>query len=263
MITVQTIIDRLEAPVGRLEPTVDRLIAGSPNKAVHKVAVTFSSSYACIREAALRGADLLITHEPTFYSHYDEIEETDWSSGDEVYVRKRQLIEQSGMAIYRFHDYWHRYRPDGILSGLLEVMEWTEYAREDALYALDVPETTVLGIAEEMKRKLGISSIQLIGNPEQKVSTLCLSPGFEGGKRQMGKLITHHADLLIVGETHSWETDEYVMDAVEMGLPKSMLILGHLQSEEAGMGKLVRLLQDHFPELDVQLIPGRSPYVWL
>lgn len=260
MITIQMIMDKLTEPVGMLSHTTDRLIIGNPAREVRRVAVTFSSSYASIRAAVDGGADLLITHEPTFYLHMDEM---DWLRGDAVFEQKLRLIEESGLAIYRFHDYWHRYRPDGILSGLLHTMGWEDYAREQAPYVLDLPVTTAGQLALEIKAALGLSALQLIGNPNQPVSVVSLSPGMEGGRRQMEKLLRHDADLLIVGETHSWETDEYVQDALAIGVGKAMLLLGHMASEEPGMRNLVVLLAALFPELDSFFIPGRLSAVWV
>ncbi|MGG1555773.1 Nif3-like dinuclear metal center hexameric protein [Paenibacillus ferrarius] len=260
MITVQMIMDKLTEPVDTLSYTTDRLIAGRADRQVRRVAVTFSSSYASIRAAVDGGADLLITHEPTFYSHMDE---RDWLRGDAVFEEKLRFIEASGIAIYRFHDYWHRYLPDGILSGLLHTLGWEDYAREQASYVLDLPMTTAGELALEVKAALGLSALQLVGDPNQPVSVVGLSPGMEGGRRQMEKLMRYDADLLIVGETLSWETDEYVQDALAMGVGKAMLILGHMASEEPGMRNLVVLLASLFPELNSFFIPGRPSAVWV
>ncbi|MGG1514093.1 Nif3-like dinuclear metal center hexameric protein [Paenibacillus oryzisoli] len=260
MITVQTIIDKLTEPVGVLKETTDRLIAGGSAREVRRVAVTFNSSYASIRSAVDGGADLLITHEPTFYSHLDE---TDWLQGEAIYEQKRKLIEESGLAIYRFHDYWHRYQPDGILSGLLAAMRWETCARAQTPFVVDVLKTTVRQLADDVKRRLGLPSIQLIGNPEQAVSVVCLSPGMEGGRRQIAKLMRDGVDLLIAGETLSWETEAYVQDALDVGALKAMLVLGHMSSEEPGMRAVVDLLRALFPELEAFFVPGTSGAVWL
>jgi putative NIF3 family GTP cyclohydrolase 1 type 2 len=260
MTNVQMIIDKLIEPVGTLTNTTDRLIAGDPDKRVSRVAVTFSSSYEVIQLAVECKADLLITHEPTFYLHQDE---TDWLADDEVFEKKRQLISESGITIYRFHDYWHRYQPDGILSGLLATMGWDIHARAHEPYVLDMPRATVRQIADELKLKLGVSELQLFGNPDQEISVLSLSPGMEGGKKQIEKLMRSEVDLLIVGETHSWETNDYVQDALTMGIAKSMIILGHMPSEEAGMRKVVDLVKDLFPDLDAFFIPGTSKSTWI
>lgn len=260
MVTVQMIIDKLVEPVGEFQQTTDRLIVGNPDQKVSRVGVTFSTSYESIREAARLNVDLLITHEPTFYSHSDE---TEWLIGDEVFETKQQLIQESGMAIYRFHDYWHRYQPDGILRGFINTMGWDLYARAEHPYVIDIPPATVSDVASELKLKLGVSGVQLIGNPNQPVSVLALSPGFQGGKRQITKLMKHKADLLIVGETHTWETNEYVQDAVAMGFSKAMLVIGHMASEEAGMKQVLPLLESFFPELEVNFIPGNPHTTWI
>ncbi|MBW7458401.1 transcriptional regulator, partial [Paenibacillus sepulcri] len=58
-------------------------------------------------------------------------------------------------------------------------------------------------------------------------------------------------DLLIVGETNEWETNEYVRDAADMGLAKALIITGHQKSEEAGMLTVVEMLREAFPELQI------------
>jgi hypothetical protein len=62
------------------------------------------------------GANLIIAHEPVFYSHLDQ---TDWLRRDTVYNAKRRLLDEHHIVVWRFHDYWHMHQPDGILTGVL------------------------------------------------------------------------------------------------------------------------------------------------
>ncbi|MDF2725587.1 MAG: hypothetical protein K0Q59_5264, partial [Paenibacillus sp.] len=61
-------------------------------------------------------------------------------------------------------------------------------------------------------------------------------------------------DLLIVGETNEWETNEYVRDAADMGFAKALIITGHQKSEEAGMITVLEMLREAFPDLQVDFI---------
>jgi len=256
-ITVQRIIDKLIEPAGPLEDgeTVDTLKAGRPDAGVRKVAVAMTATYAIIQAAAEAGVDLLVVHEPTYYNHTDD---TAWLAGDRVFEAKRKLIEDSGIAIFRFHDYMHACTPDPIVRGVLRQMGWLEYAEPDNPSMLSLPPSTIGAIASELKRKLGIGTVRLVGDASTVVSRVCFFPGAPGGKWQIGAWGENAFELLIAGETNEWETNEYVRDAVAMGERKAMLVIGHHESEEAGMREVVGYLQASFPELAVEFLAGPS-----
>ena len=93
------------------EHTCDRLISGSWEMEVTRIATTFMATVDVIRRAAEAGANLIITHEPTWFTGMDG---TDWLAEDEVYLAKKALIEQHNIAIWRFHDHMHMAAEDGI-----------------------------------------------------------------------------------------------------------------------------------------------------
>lgn len=45
-------------------------------------------------------------------------------------------------------------------------------------------------------------------------------------------------DVLVGGETREWEANEYVRDSAAVGQPQGLVMLGHRNSEEAGMAYL-------------------------
>ncbi|CAN7609197.1 Nif3-like dinuclear metal center hexameric protein [Paenibacillus sp. LjRoot56] len=251
MITVQMILDRLIEPVGQLEKTVDTLKSGRLDTEVQKVAVVFMTTYAAIKQAVEAGVDLIITHEPTYYNHMDEGE---WLSGNPVYEKKRALIEESGIAIFRLHDYVHSYKPDGILVGMLKQLEWESYASPENMRLLTLPLDevhTVRTLVAHLKSKLGIENMLVAGNPDLPVKRMGLMPGASGGRSHIKFLGSQDIDVLIVGETSEWETNEYVRDAADMGMAKALIVTGHQKSEEAGMQTVVEMLREAFPEVQV------------
>ncbi|WP_152392813.1 Nif3-like dinuclear metal center hexameric protein [Paenibacillus guangzhouensis] len=254
IITVQTVLDRLIEPVGQLEPTVDTLKSGRLNAEVRKVAVVFMATYAVIKQAVESGVDLIITHEPTYYNHMDEVE---WLEGDPVYEKKRMLIEESGISIFRLHDYVHRYQPDGILVGMLKMLEWEAYTNIEEMNLLTLPtdeQHTVRTIVTHLKNIFKVDSMLVVGDPEMPVRRFGLMPGASGGRSHIQYLESRNIDLLIVGETNEWETNEYVRDATDMGLSKALIIMGHQNSEEAGMLTVVEMVREALPDLQVDFI---------
>ncbi|MCD1259355.1 Nif3-like dinuclear metal center hexameric protein [Paenibacillus athensensis] len=261
-VTVQEIVNRLLNPVNDTEPvenTVDTLKYGNPDAPVTKIAVTFTATYEVLKMAVDAGAQLLVTHEPTYFNHRDE---TDWLQGDPVYEGKKKLIEDSGLAVFRFHDYVHdRYEPDGIGHGMLQALDWSAWAdpAHPRLVVLEKP-TAVKDVAAHIKSKLDIDSLRLIGSPELEVRRISLFPGAPGGERQIQEFRDYDIELMVAGETHEWETNEYVRDAVALGLDKALLIIGHQKSEEAGMQYAVDLLRRLFPSVETVFLPGQVAF---
>ncbi len=74
-LTASTILNHFlsVAPWVDPEQTVDRIIVGDPEREVSRVLVTWMSTFDAVRAAAERGCQLIVTHEPTFWAHRDEL----------------------------------------------------------------------------------------------------------------------------------------------------------------------------------------------
>jgi putative NIF3 family GTP cyclohydrolase 1 type 2 len=253
MQTAQQVIDAINAriPGTPFPDTVDTVKAGDPATPVTGIVTTFLATRAVLERAVELGANLVIAHEPTFYSHLDQIE---WLDGDPVYQSKQDFLDEHGLVVWRFHDGWHAHRPDGIVTGVLEALGWT--AGEHPLVHLEG--MRVADIAEHVRERLGAHAVRIVGDPEQRVDTLGLVVGMPGGLTQIEGL--RHCDALLLGEVHEWETTEYVRDAIAAGIPKAIIVAGHEPTEEAGMGYLARWLADVVPGIPVTHVPSGDPF---
>ncbi len=254
VIIVQDVLDQLMAPVEKFPNTVDTLKYGDPNMEVKGIAISFMPTYRVIQQVVSAGANLLITHEGLFYSHTDN---TEILKNDSVYQKKVRLIEESGIAIYRFHDYWHRYRPDGITIGLVRALEWERYVSEyqRTVAILNIPEMTVREIAEYVKRRLGIPFVRVSGDVSARCIRIGVLVGYRGGGALSIPLFEKgNLDLIIYGEGPEWETPEYVRDAVYQGKQKALIVLGHAESEEPGMAYLSEWLKTIFTSIPIYFI---------
>ncbi|NIK77114.1 putative NIF3 family GTP cyclohydrolase 1 type 2 [Paenibacillus castaneae] len=260
MILIKDVLNTLMEPVSRLEHTVDGLESGDPESEVSGMITTFMATQDVIEQAIRAGANLIIAHEGTFYSHQDK---KGLEREDSVYQEKQKLIEQSGIAIYRFHDYLHRYEPDGIMTGLIKELEWELLVTENQPTAsiLTIPTMTVNDIAEHVKQRLGISYVRVIGERSMPCSRIGLLAGYRGGGVTSIPLFEEqNVDMVLYGEGPEWETPEYVRDAVHQGRKKALMVLGHAQSEEPGMKHVANTLQAHFPSIPVQFISGKHGF---
>lgn len=257
--TVQEIIDLIvnEIPGGKLSQTVDTLKSGQPDQAVSGIVSTMFATVDVINTAIELKANFIIAHEPTFYNHLDD---TAWLENDKVYDFKRKLLDDNAIAVWRFHDYWHRHDPDGIRMGVLEDLEWGQYYDPGNPAIITLPPTPLKDIVRHVKDNLHIFQVRIIGDVTEKCSRVALMPGASGGRSHITLLERENPDLLICGEVAEWETAEYIRDARAIGLNRSLMVLGHAQSEEPGMQWLVKWLQPRVGGIKVTHVPSNNPF---
>lgn len=273
--TVKEVINGIIKKTG-VEPlaqdkTCDLLITGSYDMEVTKIVTTFMATVEVIRQAIEIGANLIITHEPTWFTGIDN---TDWLENDPVYHKKKELIDQHNIAIWRFHDHMHIGDEDGIYRGFDKEIGWAEYkiSNPDALNhfgsCYEIPETSLEELCSFFKDKLNMKVVQIVGNPNMKVRRVSVLVG--GGSLGLGReelpmilMNENNLDLLICGEITEWTTVAYVRDATELGLNKGMLVLGHERSEEPGMKHLVSWLKDVTPDIETIFIDSKEPFGYL
>ena len=256
--TIQDAIDTIvtAAAVAPLANTVDTVKTGDPTRPLTGIVTTFMATGAVISRAAELGANLIITHEPTFYTHLDE---TEWLHADAVYQAKRRLIDTHGIAIWRFHDYWHRRRPDGILTGVIGRLGWERGVAVDHPHVATIAPLSLADLARQIKTRLGVAAVRVTGPDALVCRRVGLLVGAPGGRRQMATLQRDDVDAIICGEINEWETCEYVRDAVFLGRPKGLVVVGHANSEEDGMAYLATWLRPHLPGVPLTHVPAGDP----
>jgi putative NIF3 family GTP cyclohydrolase 1 type 2 len=253
--TVGEIMDLFikEVPGGVLTNTVDTLKAGNTDIQVTGIVTTMFATIEVIRKAIDLGANFIIAHEPTFYNHTDD---TSWLQNDDVYQYKTNLLKQHNMAIWRNHDYIHSLVPDGVTMGVLDQLQWKKYADHEIPNIITLPATTLKDLIGHLKEKLSIEKVRYIGDPAQSCSHLLLMPGAAGGRRQIESIGKVKPDVLICGEISEWETAEYVRDARAKGDKISLVLLGHIASEEPGSEFMLNWLKEKVPSVKSTHIPS-------
>ena len=258
--TAREVVAAIQQHVGIpwMAQTVDTFKAGNPDTPVTGIAVTMMATLDVLQRAAANGQNLVITHEPTFYSHQDMPEGMDES--DPVWAEKRAFIDKHGLVVWRFHDHWHRMKPDGILAGMVHALGWEKYQNAANPYLFTLPEITVEKLAADVGKRLDTPVLRVVGNPEMKVTKIALSPGAAGFVRETHALEMDNVEVLLVGETREWETVEYAADAVTEGRRKALIVIGHVPSEQAGMEECVRWLKTFVKDVPVEFVPTKQPF---
>lgn len=283
VMTIAQVIDRILTEVSALPypQTMDTVKAGDPSQPVTGIVTTFLPTWNVISRTAALDANLIITHEATFYS---DREGGDWLQGDPVYTAKAKLIEQNKIVIWRFHDFWHLYRPDGIFTGMLKALGWEAYhlqedpwvvsergrqvlqslgleilADPQRSYVCHIPPVSLIELAHMLKVRLGIQAVKVAGPDDMVCSRVWFLPGSPPSTMEIGALGREDIDVVIVGEVNEWETPEYVRDAQSTGHFRGLIVLGHANSEEAGMKWLAEWMRPLFPEIAITHIPAGDP----
>src|SRR5258708_12640412 len=113
VLTAGHAIERIKSNVGipwRAQ-TVDNIIAGSAETPVKGIATTMMATLDVVQRAAAAGRNMVITHEPTFYSHQDK---TDTLKDDATYQFKLDFLAKREMVVFPFHNHCHPPRPHAL-----------------------------------------------------------------------------------------------------------------------------------------------------
>lgn len=287
---VKQIIDGIINKFGgvKFEQTCDQLMSGSFDTEVTGVVTTFMATVEVINEAIDCGANFIITHEPTYYTGLDQ---TEWLKGDPIYEEKKKILEEHGIAIWRFHDHMHAAPTDLIYDGLLKELGWEDYVIKgiqsshcqeikkmpfkgleevfkENPHCYEIPEISLKELAENFKKKLGIDAIQIVGSPNTKCRRVGIlvggvSLGIGGEEIPMVLMKEQNLDVIVCGDIIEWTLCPYIRDATSLGMNKAMLVLGHERSEEPGMKYMAEWLAPMLKDTPVQFVDTKEPFKYL
>jgi putative NIF3 family GTP cyclohydrolase 1 type 2 len=242
------------------EKTVDRVIYGDPDAEVKGIAVSWMPYEETIRRAADLGANVLVTHEPTFYVHYDldddfgELPEFGRAHLD----KKKKLIEDVGVTIIRCHDVWDAIPEIGIPFAWGRFLGFEKIVNKERFYNIyQVPEITAGEFAKDVAAKtklLGQPVVGFYGDPEKKITKVGVGTGCGSSPFKLYEL---GAELSISVDdiVRAWIAGGWAMDT---GRP--LVVVNHCVSEEPGMVTLAEHLQGRFKDIKVSHIRQGCSY---
>ena len=252
--TVGQIMDLFvkEVPGAPFSETVDTLKAGNRDIKVTGIVTTMFATVDVIRKAISLNANFIIAHEPTFYNHLDN---TQWLSNDPVYQYKAGLLKQHNIAVWRNHDYIHRLTADGVREGVVKLLGWEKFQGSNPrIFEMDP--ISLRALVADVKKKLGIPTIRYIGALSDSCKKVLLMPGASGGQNQIAAIGREKPDVVLCGEISEWETAEYVRDARSKGDKLSLIVLGHVASEEPGSKFLADWLKENVKGVPTTHVPA-------
>jgi putative NIF3 family GTP cyclohydrolase 1 type 2 len=252
-----------EAPPHTPEDEVDGIMAGDPEAEIRGVAVTWLPNQAVLEQAAAKGLNMVIAHEPVFYHH-------PWfyPYGDDRHVpaedlpqklatpqaqAKTRLIEAHDMVVYRFHDGWDQYPEHGMGYALARRLGW-EGRQIAPDYIYGVPPAPLHALAADIAAKLGKPSLRYTGDPELEVTRISLDWGSIGAIGVIERALRHDCQAALIGEVVEWRDLEFARDA---GM--AIITGGHCATETPGMQAFGDWLKGRMPDLRVEYIDTIDP----
>ncbi len=238
--------------------TVDVLKEGDPQTPVTGIITCMFATMEVLKQAVDKNCNLVIAHEPLYYNHLDE---TSTLQNDPVYLEKKQYITDHKLVVWRFHDYIHSMRPDGIEMGMIDKLGWKDHLVKGTSNQFSFPEITLNDLLKNLKTTFPKNAFYVIGNPDMKLINVHLAEGAPGSARHIKLLEDKNVDVLIAGESPQWETYEYIRDAVSQGKKKAVIFLGHINSEEYGMNYCATWIKGFIRDVPVNFIEC-NPSFW-
>jgi putative NIF3 family GTP cyclohydrolase 1 type 2 len=236
--------------------TVDTFKSGGPEMPVKGIAVGWMSYFDALRQAVSRDCNLFVTHEPTYYNHYDTDESV---FSFEIARRKKAFIEDNGLTIIRCHDVWDRVPGVGIPDAWGQYLGWTKVVREQTFYRVyELPPTAAGELAKQVAGKvapLGQSGVQLIGPADKTVRTVAIGTGAITSLRTM--MTDLKADIALCTDDGFTYWSDGAM-ALDMGYP--VIVVNHPCAEEIGMVQLAKHLREKYPAVPVHHIAQKCMF---
>ena len=254
------------------EPSVDRIIVGSPDTEIEGIGTCWLPYLPTCKEVVTRGLNVLVAHEPTFYTHWDlEAQTGDYldapEAGRRAYLaaveEKRAWLEHPNLVIIRSHDVPDALPGWGIPFAFGRALGFTNddiVRSKPYCNVYEVEERPAREVARRLAEKfryLNQPGVAFYGDPERPVKSVGLGTGYLSDPM---KFMDLKPDLFIAVDDclQTWTQAAYHTDT---GHP--LVVVHHGAAEGAGMCELSQHLEQAFPTLRVEHFPQGCGYTWI
>lgn len=229
---------------GRIDEnfTRDKILYGDPNKECTGIVTTIYASVDVIKEAARRGANLIISHEACFWNHGDH---TDWLQDNRTFIDKKALLDETGIVVWRDHDYihsgvqWNGEWVDGIFYGLATELDWLDYVIQDKKTprCFQIPKTPTQDVIQYLMEKMDLNGMKCMGNLDGYTERIYIPMHIIGqaDNSELAFIEENKIDTLLCMEITDFTVAIYMRDGAQLGYDKAVLVPGHFNTEEPGM----------------------------
>ncbi len=217
----------------------DKIVLGDGEKVVKKVAVCMVITPEVFYDIKEWGADIIVTHEPTFLHNNDVCDFP-------FYLEKKKMIEESGIVVCRWHDAAHFGAVDLVHKTFVDRIGLEGQFDGKFLFELKNP-LSPLEIAKQIREMFNIKQPRIVGQRDGDVQKIGLCLGARGDQAYFD-MLSNDIDLIVTGELCEWHNAEPVRDMAQMGMQKSLIILGHASSEKDSMDDFTNYINSAFKD---------------
>jgi putative NIF3 family GTP cyclohydrolase 1 type 2 len=271
-ITVQDVNSYLRSIIEVREPSVDRIIIGNPDRSVKKIGTAWMPYWEILKKAYAEGINLMVVHEPTFYTHWDlQADKWDYydapSPAKENYFKlrdeKKAWIEEHDMAIIRCHDVLDKVPGWGIPFAFGQALgfENADIIRSKTYYNIyQIERKPAIEVANQIAARLKMMNqpgVAFYGDEQYPVGSVGLGTGCISDPLDYAEL---DPDLYIAidDSVQTWTQTTYARDS-----GKPLVVVNHGTSEEAGTRSLNAHLKKIFPDIEMIHYPDGCTYQWI
>jgi putative NIF3 family GTP cyclohydrolase 1 type 2 len=254
------------------EPSTDRIIVGDPETEVAAIGTCWMPYWETCRQAVRDGVNLLVVHEPTFYTHWDLDEKSPdlfgaSPAGRKAYLealeKKKSWILANKLVVFRCHDVLDKVGGWGIPFAFGEALGFraADIVRSQTYYNVyRVEPRPAVEVARAIARKLaGLNQpgVAFYGDKDRIVGTVGVGTGCYCDPIEFMGL---RPDLFIALDDviRTWSQTVYARDT---GHP--LVVVNHGTSEEAGVRVLAEHLRKTYPGRKVIHYPEGCGYDWV
>jgi putative NIF3 family GTP cyclohydrolase 1 type 2 len=271
-LTPKDVAAHLRSIVAVDEPSVDRIVVGDPSTPVTGIGTCWLPYWETCRQAVRDGVNLLVVHEPTFYTHWDLDERSPdlfgaSPAGRRAYLEaveeKKRWILDNGLVVIRCHDVLDKVGGWGIpfAFGLHLGFGDGDIVRSRPYYNVyRVAPRPAAEVARSIAAKLaafGQPGVAFYGDRRRVVGSVGVGTGCFCDPIEFMDL---RPDLFIALDdiVRTWTQTVFARDT---GYP--LVVVNHGTSEEAGVRLLAEHLKATYPGRKIVHYPQGCGYEWV
>lgn len=232
-------------------------VYGDPETQVTGLACLWNIHTQSLSLCVEQNVNMIICHEHIWLTE----QKSDWYEGpskQDIYAndKRKQLLDQHGMVVYRSHSNWDALKDDGVADQAvlaLGIAGLQTVARQKFFSVQELPqEMSVAALQDRVQDGLGFSHCRIFGDGQKRIRRFAfLIGGFGENQRHMPQAARDlGAEAIIMGEMSEF----IVIACLEMGLPVIESL--HSASEIPAIKRQAAMLSQRFPDLPVHYIPS-------